>query len=80
MTFAASTRVQRCLKLWKTETPGEGGVGGGGVLLVILSEDGCQDALRGSSSFADDGFKKGEKATERTKKSDLTADVSERLF
>lgn len=57
-----------------------GGVGGGGVLLVILSEDGCQDALRGSSSFADDGFKKGEKATERTKKSDLTADASERVF
>lgn len=56
--------MQRCLKLWKTEATEEEGVGvggGGAVLLVILSEDGCQDVLRGLSSLSDDGFKKKKK-------------------
>lgn len=65
-----------CATLLEALENGDTRGGGGGFLLLILSEDGCQDVLRGLSSFANDGFKRGKKATERIKKSDLTADVS----
>lgn len=74
--FNACATLLEALENGDTRGGGGLGVGGGGFLLVILSEDGCQDVLRGLSSFANDGFKRGKKATERIKKSDLTADVS----
>lgn len=55
--FNACATLLEALENRDTRGGGAGSSYGGGVLLVILSED----ALRGLSSVADDGVKKGKK-------------------